>query len=39
MNLDKSKILDNICHTELVYERINKKLETNNSKLEIEKYL
>ncbi len=39
MNIDKSKILDNICYTELVYERINKKLKTNNSKLEIEKKL
>ena len=39
MNIDKSKILDNICYTELDYERINKKLKTNNSKLEIEKKL
>jgi len=39
MNIDKSKILDNICYTELVYERINKKLKINNSKLEIEKKL
>ena len=39
MNIDKSKILDNICYTELVYERINKKLKTTFSKTEIEKMI
>jgi FKBP-type peptidyl-prolyl cis-trans isomerase (trigger factor) len=37
MNIDKSKILNNICYTELVYERINKKLKTTFSRSEIEK--
>ena len=36
MDIDKSKILDNICYTELVYGRINKKLKTTLSKREIE---
>lgn len=36
MDVDKSKILDNICYTELVYGRINKKLKTASSKSEIE---
>ena len=35
----KQKILDNICYTELVYERINKKLNISLSKQEIEAYL
>lgn len=39
MNIDKTKILKNICYTELVYGRINKKLKTNYSKLEIETFL
>ena len=36
MNIDKNKILNNICYTELVYDRINKKLKSSFSKSEIE---
>ena len=36
---NKIKILDNICYTELVYGRINKKLNSKYSKDEIEKML
>lgn len=36
MNIDKQKILENICYTELVYGRINKKLCVKLSKAEIE---
>ncbi len=32
----KKEILDNLCYTELVYGRINKKLNINFSKVEIE---
>ncbi len=39
MNNIKQEILDNICYTELVYERINKKLKINLSKNKIETYL
>lgn len=39
MTFFKTKILENICYTELVYERINKKLKTNFTKSEIEKML
>ncbi|WP_078213292.1 DUF3781 domain-containing protein [Flavobacterium sp. LM5] len=39
MNIDKSKILNNICYTELVYGRINKKLKTTFSKSEIERII
>jgi len=39
MNINKTEILDRICYTELVYERINKKLNGNFSKSEIEKML
>jgi hypothetical protein len=39
MDIDKSKILGNICYTELVYGRINKKLRTTFSKSEIEKMI
>jgi len=39
MNIDKTKILDRICYTELVYERINKKLDSKFSKSEIEKMI
>jgi hypothetical protein len=39
MNIDKTEILDRICYTELVYERINKKLDSKFSKSEIEKML
>lgn len=35
----KNEILDKICYTELVYGRINKKLNTEFSKSEIEKML
>jgi hypothetical protein len=35
----KNKILDKICYTELVYDRINKKLQTKYSKSEIEKLM
>lgn len=35
----KAEILKNICYTELVYERINKKLKTQLSKVEIEKMI
>lgn len=37
--IDKTAILNNICYTELVYERINKKLNTRFSKPEIEKMI
>jgi hypothetical protein len=36
---DKEEILNNICYTELVYERINKKLRVALSKSEIEALL
>jgi len=39
MSIDKTEILKNICYTELVYERINKKLKTDYSKSEIETIL
>ena len=39
MHINKTKILDNICYTELVYERINKKLNSNFSKSAIEKMI
>ena len=39
MTVNKQKILENICYTELVYERINKKLHTTLSKKQIEEYL
>ncbi len=39
MNINKTEILENICYTELVYERICKKLNINSSKKEIEVYL
>ena len=39
MNICKTEILKNICYTELVYERINKKLNSKYSKDEIEKKL
>jgi len=35
----KDKILQNICYTELVYERINKKLNIKLSKEQIEKLM
>jgi len=39
MNENKAEILEKICYTELVYERINKKLDSKFSKSEIEKML
>jgi len=39
MNMDKAEILDRICYTALVYERINKKLGSKFSKSEIEKMI
>lgn len=39
MSINKSEIIENICYTELVYGRINKKLKTNLSVSEIEKLL
>ncbi len=39
MIIDKSKIINNICYTELVYGRINKKLNTNLSKIQIEELM
>lgn len=39
MKINKTEILENICYTELVYGRINKKLSSNFSKLEIESLL
>jgi hypothetical protein len=39
ININKSEILHNICYTELVYERINRKLNTKLSKEQIEKLI
>lgn len=39
MKINKTEILENICYTELVYGRINKKLSSNFSKSEIENLL
>lgn len=39
MNISKQNILANICYTELVYGRINKKLNINFSKNQIEEYI
>jgi len=39
MNIIKREILENICYTELVYERINKKLNIKLSKPEIEDFI
>ena len=39
MNNNKAEIINNICYTELVYQRINKKLNSNYSKSEIEKMI
>ena len=36
MTVNKQKILENICYTKLVYERINKKLNVKFSKRQIE---
>ncbi len=39
MNINKKEILENICYTELVYGRINKKLNTRFSKKQIEEFI
>ncbi len=39
MEATKQKIIQNICYTELVYGRINKKLATNLTKAEIEELI
>ena len=39
MSISKTEILNKICYTELVYKRINKKLNSKFSKLEIEEML
>ena len=39
MSINKSEILKNICYTELVYGRINKKLDIEFSKEQIEKFI
>ncbi|MBK6730885.1 MAG: DUF3781 domain-containing protein [Bacteroidetes bacterium] len=39
MFIDKTEILNKLCYTEFVYERINKKLNCRYSKSEIEKML
>jgi len=39
MNINKAEILENICYTELVYKRINKKLNSKFQKNQIEVYL
>jgi hypothetical protein len=39
MCIDRTKILNKICFIELVYERINKKLNNKYSKSEIEKII
>lgn len=39
MNINKEKIVENICYTTLVYGRINKKLNITFSKKEIEDYI
>jgi len=37
--VNKQEILENVCYTELVYERINKKLNIKFSKEQIEEYV
>ena len=39
MNINKQEIIENICYTELVYERINKKLNIKFPKQQIEEYI
>jgi len=39
MSIIKDDIIKNICYTKLVYERINKKLNTDFSKIQIEKFI
>ena len=39
MDIDKKEIIKNICYTEMVYGRINKKLSLNLNKCEIEEFI
>ncbi len=39
MIINKTEIIKNICYTELVYNRINKKLNSNFSQKEIKKFI
>lgn len=39
MQIDKKAIIENVCYSELVYGRINKKLKTNYSNIEIERLI
>lgn len=39
MNINKSEILEHISYTELVYDRINKKLNINFTKEQIEEFI
>ena len=39
MNIIKQEIIENICYTDLVYERINKKLNIKFSKKQIEEFI
>ncbi len=39
MSINKSKIVENLCYTELVYGRINKKLNLKFSKKQIEDFI
>ena len=39
MKINKKQILENHCYTELVYQRINKKLDTCFSRIEIELFI
>jgi len=39
MKVNKKTILENICYTELVYGRVNKKLKVNYSKQQIEAFI
>ncbi len=39
VSINKNKILENLCYTELVYGRINKKLNTKFSKKQIEGFM
>lgn len=39
MSVNKTEILERICYTELVYDRVKKKLKIDFSKKEIEEYI
>jgi hypothetical protein len=39
MKIDKQNIINKLCYTELVYHRINKKLDTQLSKEQIEQFI